>query len=155
MIRLHLVRHAHAVDAIEDATRPLSDRGREQVRRLGKFLRQTNAFQPEEIWHSPLVRSHETATLLVRHLRVDVPLVLVPGLEPEDNPQVIARRLRSATGSVAVVGHEPHLSALASLLVRGRAAPPAFVMKKCAALTLEGTGRFWMVRWHVSPELLA
>jgi len=155
MIRLHLVRHAHAVDATEDATRPLSDRGREQARRLGKFLRPTDAFQPEEIWHSPLVRSQETATLLVRHLRLEVPLILVPGLEPEDNPQAIARRLRSATRSVAVVGHEPHLSALASLLVRGRAAPPAFVMKKCSVLTLEGTGRFWMVRWHVSPELIA
>lgn len=155
MIRLHLVRHAHAVDATEDATRPLSDRGREQVRRLGKFLRPTDVFQPEEIWHSPLVRAQETATLLARHLRLEVPLVLVPGLEPEDKPQAIARRLRSATRSVAVVGHEPHLSALASLLVRGRAAPPAFVMKKCSVLTLEGTGRFWMVRWHVSPELLA
>lgn len=155
MIRLYLVRHAHAVDATDDASRPLSERGRQQVRRLGKFLRPTDVFQPEEIWHSPLVRAHETATLLVRHLRLDVPLVLVPGLEPEDNPQAIARRLRSATRSVAVVGHEPHLSALASLLVRGRAAPPAFVMKKCAVLALEGTGRLWMVRWHVSPELLA
>jgi phosphohistidine phosphatase len=101
------------------------------------------------------VRSQETAALLARQLRLDVPLLLQPGLEPEDKPEMVARRLRSATRSVAIVGHEPHLSALASLLVRGRAAPPAFVIKKCTALTLEGTGRFWMVRWQVSPELLA
>jgi phosphohistidine phosphatase len=125
------------------------------VRALGRFLRSSGAFLPEEIWHSPLVRSQETAALLARQLRLDVPLLLQPGLEPEDKPEMVARRLRSATRSVAIVGHEPHLSALASLLVRGRAAPPAFVMKKCTALTLEGTGRFWMVRWQVSPELLA
>ena len=158
MITLHLVRHAHAVDAADDgddAARPLSPKGREQVRRLGRFLREANAFQPEEIWHSPLVRAQESAVLLRRHLRLKTPLVLMPGLEPEDDPRAVARRLRTATRSVAIVGHEPHLSALASLLVCERAAPPAFVMKKCAALTLEGTGRFWMVRWHVSPELLA
>lgn len=155
MIILYLVRHAHAVDAPEDAARPLSPKGREQVRALGKFLRKSGAFQPEEVWHSPLVRSHETAALLARQLKLNVPLVLQPGLEPEDQPESVARRLRSATRSVAIVGHEPHLSALASLLVRGRAAPPAFVMKKCTALTLEGTGRCWMVRWQVSPELLA
>jgi len=154
MIILHLVRHAHAVEATDDAARPLSAKGRAQVRTLGKFLRSSGAFQPEEIWHSPLVRARETATLLARHLKLTVPLVLQPGLEPEDDPAAVARGLRSATRSVAIIGHEPHLSALASLLVRGRAAPPAFVMKKCAALTLEGTGRFWMVRWHVSPELL-
>jgi phosphohistidine phosphatase len=125
------------------------------VRALGRFLRSSGAFLPEEIWHSPLVRSQETAALLARQLRLDVPLLLQPGLEPEDKPEMVARRLRSATRSVAIVGHEPHLSALASLLVRGRAAPPAFVIKKCTALTLEGTGRCWMVRWQVSPELLA
>jgi phosphohistidine phosphatase len=155
MIILYLVRHAHAVDAPADAARPLSPKGRDQVRALGRFLRSSGAFLPEEIWHSPLVRSQETAALLARQLRLDVPLLLQPGLEPEDKPEMVARRLRSATRSVAIVGHEPHLSALASLLVRGRAAPPAFVIKKCTALTLEGTGRFWMVRWQVSPELLA
>lgn len=155
MIILHLIRHAHAVDAPVDAARPLSPKGRTQVRQLGKFLRAREVFHPEEIWHSPLVRAQETASLLVRHLRRDLPLVLLPGLEPEDDPQAIARRLRTGTRSVAVVGHEPHLSALASLLIRGQAAPPAFVMKKCAVLTIEGTGRFWMVRWHVSPELFA
>lgn len=155
MIVLHLLRHAHAVDGTDDAARPLSARGRDQVRLLGKFLRRTDVFQAEEIWHSSLVRSRETAERLARQLRLDVPLLEQAGLAPEDPPQDVARRLRVATRSLAVVGHEPHLSALASLLVRGRAAPPAFVMKKCALLTLEGGGRFWMVRWHVSPDLLA
>jgi phosphohistidine phosphatase len=66
----------------------------------------------------------------------------------------VARRIKAIPRPIAVVGHEPHLSALATLLVVGRAEPPSFLMKKCAALALDGGGDFWSVRWHVSPELL-
>ena len=43
-MHVFLVRHAHAVDAVEDPERPLSKRGRDQVRALAKFLRQ-NCFE--------------------------------------------------------------------------------------------------------------
>jgi phosphohistidine phosphatase len=154
-VLLYLIRHAHAVDHTEDPARPLSKRGRDQVRALAAFLGTAKGFAPAEIWHSPLVRSRETAERLAGHMKLAAELSLVPGLEPEDDPAEFVKRLQPTLESVAVVGHEPYLSALASLLVRGASAPPVFVMKKCAALALEGEGRFWMVRWHVSPELLA
>jgi phosphohistidine phosphatase len=78
----------------------------------------------------------------------------MPDLEPEANPRATVRRIKSETGALAIVGHEPHLSALATLLVTGRSDPAAFVMKKCSALALEGVGGFWSVRWHVSPDLI-
>jgi phosphohistidine phosphatase len=152
---LYLIRHAHAVDPTEDPERPLSKRGREQVRALAALLGQSTAFQPTEIWHSPLLRSRETAERLAQHMKLEAPLSLMPGLEPEDDPTRIVRRIKPTLERLAVVGHEPYLSALATLLVRGAPSPPAFVMKKCAALALEGEGNFWMVRWHVSPELFA
>jgi phosphohistidine phosphatase len=151
---VYLIRHAHAVDATEDAARPLSGRGREQVRSLGALLKTSGAFQPTEIWHSPLVRSRETAERLVKRLRLLVPLAQVPGLEPEDDPRATAQRIHGAPAPLAIVGHEPQLSALASLLIAGKPAPPVFVLKKCAALCLEGEGRFWMVRWMLSPEVV-
>lgn len=151
---LYLIRHAHAIDAEVDATRPLSPRGEQQVRALADFLRKTDAFQPQEIWHSPLTRARQTAELLVRGLKLSTPLALMPDLEPEADPRAVARRIKATSRSVAVVGHEPHLSALASLLVAGRIDPPAFVMKKCAGLALDGAGELWMVRWHISPELV-
>jgi phosphohistidine phosphatase len=92
--------------------------------------------------------------LLARRLRPAATLTLMPDLEPEANPRAAARRIKAATGALAIVGHEPHLSALATLLVAGKMEPPAFVMKKCSALALEGVGGFWSVRWHVSPDLL-
>jgi phosphohistidine phosphatase len=149
-----LIRHAHAVDVEPDAARPLSKRGELQVRALADFLRRSGVFQPEEIWHSPLVRARQTAEQLVGRLRLTAPLALMPDLEPEADPRAVARRIKASSHAVAIVGHEPHLSALASLLVAGRMDAPVFVMKKCTALALEGAGSHWMVRWQVSPDLL-
>ena len=151
---LYLIRHAHALDAEVDEVRPLSTRGEQQVRALAEFLRGKDVFRPEEFWHSSLVRAQQTATLLAQRLRLSAPLSLMPDLEPEADPRAVARRIKARSRPLAIVGHEPHLSALATLLVTGRAEPPSFLMKKCAALALDGGGDFWAVRWHVSPELL-
>lgn len=152
---LYLIRHAHALDAEEDAIRPLSDRGRKQVRSLARFLGTTGIFQPEDVWHSALVRARETAQLLAQQLKLAAPLHEMPDLRPEDDPVATARRIKLVRRPLAIVGHEPHLSALSSLLVVGAAEPPAFVFKKAAVLALEPAGTHWMVRWHLSPELLA
>jgi phosphohistidine phosphatase len=151
---LFLIRHTHAEDTVPDELRTLSQRGRSQVRRLARFLRDSGAFAPEEIWHSPLVRAQETAALLGLGARLRVPLREVAGLTPGDDPGQIARRLMQSTRSLAIVGHEPHLSALASLLVAGTPEPVRFAMKKGAVLALEGTGRHWIARWHMHPDLL-
>lgn len=151
---LYLIRHADALDADVDEARPLSRRGELQVRALADFLAGKEVFRPEEIWHSSLVRARQTAELLARRLQLRTPLRLMPDLEPEADPRAVARRIKVLPRPIAVVGHEPHLSALATLLVVGHAEPPSFLMKKCAALALDGGGDFWSVRWHVSPELL-
>ncbi len=151
---LYLIRHAHAVDAEEDPARPLSDRGRKQVRVVTNFLDQSEAFEPAEIWHSALARSRETAQMLAHALARDAVLTSTPGLEPNDDPDAIVRRLKKFDRALAIVGHEPHLSALATLLVAGPDKTPLFLLKKCSVLRLEGTGAHWQVRWQVSPELL-
>ena len=153
-MHLYLIRHAHAIDGDDDAARPLSSKGREQIRALGRLLRGTEAFEAAEIWHSPLRRSEETAILLAKRLKTKSRLVEIAGLRPDDAPNSILRKLQALRRPVAVVGHEPHLSALASLLVADEAAPPRFVLKKCAALRLDHVEGVWAVRWQVSPELV-
>lgn len=152
-MQLYLVRHAHAFAADANPVRPLSPRGRAQVRALAAFLKPTRAFACAEVWHSPLARSRETAALLVQQLRLRAKLVQVDGLEGDDDPAPIAARLQRRRAPLALVGHEPHLSALASLLVAGAAQPPRFILKKCAALALNRDAGQWLVRWQVSPEL--
>ena len=153
-MHLYLIRHAHALDGDDDAARPLSAKGRKQCRKLGQFLREARAFEADEIWHSPLRRSRDTSALLAKHVKTKVKLTAVSGLLPDDPADSIIAKLLAARRTVAVVGHEPHLSALASLLVAGEAAPQRFIFKKGAALRLDRVGAGWAVRWQVSPELI-
>jgi phosphohistidine phosphatase len=153
-MHLYLIRHAHALDGNNDAARPLSPKGLRQIRAMAKIMRESHAWEAGEIWHSPLRRAHETAAGLAKRLKCDVRLKEVTGLKPSDAVDAIAEKLGDLRHPVALVGHEPHLSALASLLVVGRAAPPRFTLKKCAVLRLDRVGGGWTVRWHISPELV-
>ena len=153
-MQLFLIRHAHAVDAAEDPERPLSKRGRAQVRALAKFLRQNGALRVDEFWHSPLVRSRETAELLKKQLESRATPVEVAGMEGDDDPAIVTKRLNKPRAKIAIVGHEPHLGALASLLIAGSAKPSRFILKKSAVIALENTAGTWAVCWQISPELL-
>ncbi|MEY4939376.1 MAG: Phosphohistidine phosphatase SixA [Verrucomicrobiota bacterium] len=151
---LYLIRHAHALDDENDARRILSERGRAQTRAMAGFLRATPGFAPAEIWHSTLVRARETAELLAAGVKLPARLIETPGLRPEDSPGRITPRFdHPGVASVALVGHEPHLSALASLLV-AQTPEPRFLFPQCAVLALEGAASYWQVRWHISPDLL-
>ena len=154
---LYLIRHADAVSDENDDVRPLSAAGRAQVRRLAAFLKGGQGMVLDEVWHSPLVRALETAALLAEEMDWKGPVRAVPGLLSGDEPTLIASRLK-APRSIALVGHEPHLSGLASLLVAGSSEPSLFLMRKCAILALErqraGAAGCWAVRWQIAPELL-
>ena len=153
-MQIYLIRHAHAVEDEDDAARPLSKRGREQVRRIGRFLGKNGALAATEFWHSPLMRSRDTAALLVKRLRKPGKLVQVAGLLYSDNPAIMAKCLGKIRRPVALVGHEPHLGELMSLLVAGSAQPALFELRKCAVVALERAKGRWYVRWQVSPDMV-
>ena len=147
---IYLMRHADAVSEEEDPARPLSAKGRDQVGRVCAALRAGGAFRPAEIWHSPLARAQETAELLVQGLELSAPLVLTSGLRPDDNPGAIAAILSSREGDVAVVGHEPHLGVLASMMVHGpERAGALFHFAKAGVLALCREGGRWRAEWLV------
>jgi len=150
---LFLLRHADASDAADDASRPLSARGRGEIARLAALLRGSGAFRPNAVWHSPLVRAQQTADLLLRELGLRVPRQERRDLVPEANPELAAAALAATREVVAVCGHEPHLSALATLLVTGRTEPVAFAFQKATLLALEPFGPRCWVRWQLAPEL--
>lgn len=163
-MRLHLIRHAHAVDDANDDLRALSERGRQTTAHLASFFRANGLLRPGQIWHSPLLRARETATALATGLELDVLLVETDDLRPEDDPAAMAQRLAAypPVHDLALVGHEPHLSALATLLVRGKTSPVIFHLRKSGIISLRRTDRThggtdlprWRVAWHFGPELL-
>ncbi len=153
---LYLVRHAHAVTEEENSLRPLSARGHDECRRLVSFFQKNRAFTPAEFWYSPLARARETAALL-HPLAPHAALRETLGLLPEDRPEKMAARLATLapTLMLAIVGHEPHLSALATLLITGRSGLTAFDLEKAAILCLASEDNHtWSVRWHIAPSIL-
>ncbi len=153
---IYLVRHAHAVAHEENPVRPLSARGRDQCRRLVTFFTVNRAFTPAEIWHSPLARARETAQLISAAGPQPV-LRETLGLLPEDPPEKIAGRFATLapTQMLAIVGHEPQLSAVATLLITGRSGIAAFAFEKGATLCLTSSDNLaWSVHWKITPSLL-
>ena len=163
MPTVYIVRHAHAVPETADPARPLSAAGHDECQRLVSFLKPLRLFTPTQFWHSPLARAKETAVLLRDGLAPSSALLENHALLPEHDPREIASRLDHLppTACVAAAGHEPHLSALATLLFGGSPTHPAFVFEKGAILALQRddavsigkTGR-WQVLWQIDPTLL-
>ena len=147
---IYLIRHADAVSDEEDPARPLSARGREQVAGVCRILQRDCVFKPAEFWHSPLSRARQTAALLAKGLGLPAPLVLKPGLEPDDDPARIAELLGGEDRDIAVVGHEPHLGVLAGLMVEGSSRPGTFYpFPKAGVLALSRKGKRWQSEWLV------
>lgn len=155
-MELYLIRHAHALAEEVDPGRPLSPKGRIQVRQLAKFLSHESGFSPVEFWHSPLARSRQTARLLAAAIAPTAKVTEATNLEPEAPPKLVAARLKSIRRALALVGHEPHLSLLAALLVTGEAKPDVFKLRKSSVLCLDRItpqASTWRVRWLLAPEL--
>lgn len=161
---LYLVRHADALHGRPDAARPLSETGKADASRLGAFLAASGVFAPVQLWHSPLLRARQTAELIARELPKQPALVETAGLLPEDDPAEIAKRAaaNSTSLTVALVGHEPFMSALATLLVRGKPARLIFDVRKGAVLAFERTGMHhkktglerWYALWQLTPDMI-
>lgn len=125
---LLVVRHAIAEDRAafsetgkDDAERPLTAAGRRKFKRGARGLRRI-APDLDLLATSALTRAVETAAILQKAYGIDR-AVRLPELEPEAKPAGLVRWLRRQRRRqvVAVVGHEPHLSALVEhLLIAGR-----------------------------------
>jgi phosphohistidine phosphatase len=151
-MELYLIRHANAVDSPDDFSRALSSRGRGQIESLVRFFRANELLQPEELWHSPLLRARETAQRLGAGLGWRMPFRETNLLEPERDPQAVVKQLKAVSRPLALVAHEPLLSALATLLVRGAPWPVVFTLRTADILALEPAGADhpgrWAEKWH-------
>lgn len=146
-VQLLVIRHAIAEDRDvfgrtegDDDLRPLTDDGRKKMTRGAQGL-QTLVPMLDLIASSPLVRAQQTAAIVAKAYGISVGET-TPVLEP-DAP--LAQFLTWAAAHedkdvIAVVGHEPHLSALVTWLMCG-VDDSRLVLKKGGACLLEFTGR--------------
>lgn len=118
-MNLYLIRHAIAVEEHEDdSQRPLTDKGRKKMRSIAKGLRALGV-EFDLILSSPYVRAAETAEILADVFKMKKEVQFSENLVPSGSPEVLIAELneKHAVDSIALVGHEPFLSALIGLLI--------------------------------------
>lgn len=117
MNTLHLLRHAKssAGEGIEDHERPLSRRGREAARRIGKhFMEAVGAV--DLVLCSSSRRTRETLDLVLTEFSTRPRCMIEDGLYLAGRERLIERlrRLDARDANVLVIGHNPGLHDLAS-----------------------------------------
>ena len=115
-MNIYLVHHADAVGPEVDPARPLSSRGRAQAAWLSMEAKKAGV-SPTAIWHSGKLRSRQTAEALLMACNPFAAFRMVRGLSPDDPVTWMADALELEDLDVMLVGHMPHLPALAMRLV--------------------------------------
>ncbi|MGH7481167.1 MAG: phosphohistidine phosphatase SixA [Longimicrobiales bacterium] len=154
---LYLVQHGEAKTEEEDPDRPLTEAGRRAVEAVATLLGDGPAVAARRVVHSGKARARETAEILVSRLSLTARLEEDEALSPMAEPALWADRLaRAGSPDTLLVGHLPHLSRLAGLLLVGDADADPVVIRNGGVLCLERAGEAarWCVRWYVTPDLL-
>ncbi|MBM3989493.1 MAG: phosphohistidine phosphatase [Planctomycetes bacterium] len=128
----HAIAHARSPSGL-DAERALTPEGRLEFERIASALAE-RGLRPRRVLHSPWRRSHETAALLAARFQA----VCEPCPELAEAPSA-ELLVRMGSADVALVGHEPWISALAAWLVTGKREHAAgFPFERGGCALLEG-----------------
>lgn len=151
-MKLYLVQHAEAKSEEEDPKRPLTDKGREEARRVAALLARAGV-RVDRIVHSGKLRAQQTAEIFAEALKPPRDVERAEALEPLADPRVWVEKLAEVDEDVMIVGHLPHLSKLAGLLLTGSEGAEPVKFRKGGAVCLErGEGGKWSLLWAVWPE---
>lgn len=154
-LQLWLMRHGIAEDpdhAGSDAGRALTDLGRKQVTAAASWLRE-RVTVPSLVWHSPLLRTEQTAQAAANALGITLSpqakSVLAPGMSADRLLDAV-----SASGAEVIlcVGHQPDIgAAIQDCIGGGRfgVAPGTMVSISFGSQVVPGAGT---LRWYVDPQ---
>ena len=126
-MNLYILRHGIAVDHgtpgyENDADRPLTPEGEHKLGRIARAMRSLE-LGLDLILTSPYARARQTAERVAEVLKLEKKLeftdTLTPGGDSRALIELISRHPK-APENVLLVGHEPYLSGLVSLLVAGK-----------------------------------
>lgn len=160
---LYIIRHAIAVDRgtpeyENDSQRPLTDKGKKKMLQIAKGLH-TLGVDFDLILSSPYVRARETAEILADVFKTKADVAFSENLIPMGDPDLLISEIieKYSVNSIALVGHEPHLSSLISLLVSDNASLDMTLKKggvcRLSADDLHHT-RKTTLEWLLTPGIL-
>ena len=164
-MNLYILRHGIAVEPTahgfaKDADRPLTPEGERKLLQIAKAMEALD-LTFDLILSSPYLRARHTAEIVAEALKARKKLELSDNLTPGGSTKKLVEllnHLQPPPENVLLVGHEPYLSGLISLLVSGDATL-AVVMKKAGLgkLTTESLkhGRCAALEWLLTPKQMA
>lgn len=159
-MKLYVLRHGEAAEhgdpRYKENERPLTPKGIQRTKQLAHVLREME-ISFDVILSSPLTRTKQTADLVARALKIDVDLT--NALAPSGSVMDLVHELnliRPTPESVLIVGHEPYLSGLISLLCVGSPGLP-MKFKKGGLCRMEvdhlTCGQCAVLEWLAPPRL--
>ncbi len=161
-MELYVLRHAIAAPRgtkgyQQDSDRPLTDDGIAKLRDAVRGMRALD-LTFDLILTSSYLRAQQTAEIVAKEMRVARALKPCPHLTPGgDSKALIAEINASGTARILLVGHEPDLSRLISILTSGDDRTAITLKKgglcKLAADTLRH-GRCASLEWLLAPGQL-
>jgi phosphohistidine phosphatase len=161
-MNVFILRHGIAVEPGDrrypnDADRPLTAEGKARLKTTAAAMLKL-ALRFDVLISSPYRRARETAEIVAEGLKVKTTLSEL--LEPDGSITELAKHvngLKPRPENVLLVGHEPHLSALASLFISGEN-HPILNLKKGGLIKLQATtlkpGRCALLKWLLTPRQL-
>lgn len=153
-MKAYLVQHAKALAKQQDPDRPLTHEGREELGRVATFAAHSGQVNIGRIWNSGKTRASQSAQILADALMPPLGVRSAEGMDPGDPPQLWGERLPEMSQDVMLVGHMPHLSRLASLLLTGDPEREAVQFENGGIVCLEYDGQRWSLDWAVTPGLI-
>ncbi len=154
-MNVYLVQHGNPQKKEENPERPLSEKGKADVQKIGGFLTGAEV-QVTKIYCSGKRRARETAEILASVLNPAIQPEERVGLSPMDDVDSIADEIRKKRENLMIVGHLPHLAKLVSSLVAGDALRPVAAFQQGGVVCLrsgEATDQ-WSVAWMVVPDMI-
>ena len=160
-MNLYLLRHGLAVERgthgfENDARRPLTPKGRRQLRKVAAALGILK-LRFDMILSSPLVRARQTAEIVAARMRLKKSLLVAEALSPGGSAENLVAKilaLKPLPKTLLLVGHEPDLGKLISLFVAGKTSA-GFSLKKAGLAKLEvnslGAGQCATLAWLLTP----
>ena len=161
-MKLYLLRHGIAVEPgtpgfENDSERPLIPKGERRLRSAAAAMGKME-LSFDLILSSPFVRAKQTAEIVAGELKLKKRLQFADALACRGSMKNLVgllAGLESAPENVLLVGHEPYLSRLISLLVSGDADAAAVEMKKGGLCKLEvgelQLGQCARLAWLLTP----
>jgi len=151
-MRVYLVQHGLAKEKDQDAARPLSAQGREDVTRIAGFLGLFEKPRPVRILHSGKLRAQQTAEMFSEAWG-NIPVAQAAGLSPDDDLSIWADRLNAMDEDLLLIGHLPHLQRLAGLMLCADSEREVVRFRNGGVVCLERYDNGWSILWQLNPTL--